>query len=68
MPGEQRAMRHKDFQLQQASLEEMLADPIVWMLMKSDRIEEHELPSLAETCDVRVSCGRRADASDDDGN
>ena len=33
-------MRDKHSRPQQASLEEMLADPIVWTLMKSDRVEE----------------------------
>jgi putative (di)nucleoside polyphosphate hydrolase len=28
------------------TLEEMLSDPIVWMVMKSDKVEEHELRSL----------------------
>jgi 8-oxo-dGTP pyrophosphatase MutT (NUDIX family) len=57
MPGEQRAMRRKDFQPQQASLEEMLADPIVWMLMKSDRIEEHELRALLKRVTLELDAG-----------
>jgi hypothetical protein len=39
-------MRDKHFELRQPSLEEMLADPIIWMVMKSNRVEEHELRSL----------------------
>jgi 8-oxo-dGTP pyrophosphatase MutT (NUDIX family) len=50
-------MRYKHFQLQQASLEEMLADPIVWMLMKSDRIEEHELRALLKRVTLELAAG-----------
>ena len=46
-PGNARPdiMRDKHSQPQQTSLEEMLTDPIVWTLMKSDG-EEHELRTL----------------------
>jgi 8-oxo-dGTP pyrophosphatase MutT (NUDIX family) len=43
---ERRAMRDRHFEPQQASLEEMLTDPIVWTLMKSDGVEEHQLRAL----------------------
>ena len=39
-------MRDEHSRPQQASLDEMLADPIVWTLMKSDRVGEHELRTL----------------------
>jgi 8-oxo-dGTP pyrophosphatase MutT (NUDIX family) len=39
-------MRDKHSRPQQATLDEMLADPIVWTLMKSDRVEEHDLRTL----------------------
>jgi putative (di)nucleoside polyphosphate hydrolase len=39
-------MRYKLSEPRQPSLEEMLSDPIVWMVMKSDGVEEHELRSL----------------------
>jgi putative (di)nucleoside polyphosphate hydrolase len=39
-------MRYKLSEPRQPSLEEMLSDPIVWMVMKSDEVEEHELRRL----------------------
>ena len=39
-------MRYKLSEPRQPSLEEILSDPIVWMVMKSDAVEEHELRSL----------------------
>jgi len=39
-------MRYKPSEPRQPSLEEMLSDPIVWMVMKSDGVDEHELRSL----------------------
>ena len=39
-------MRYKLSEPRQPSLEEILSDPIVWMVMKSDGVEEHELRSL----------------------
>jgi len=39
-------MRYKLSEPRQPSLEEMLSDPIVWMVMKSDGVDEHELRSL----------------------
>lgn len=39
-------MNDKRSQPEQASLDEMLADPIVWTLMKSDKVDEHELRVL----------------------
>jgi len=39
-------MRHSQFGSRQPSLEEMLADPIVWMVMRSDGVQEHELRAL----------------------
>jgi hypothetical protein len=54
-------MRDKRSRPQQASLEEVLADPIVWTLMKSDRVEEQEL----RTRGSGISCGRRKDVSNE---
>ena len=39
-------MRYKLSEPRQPSLEETLSDPIAWMVMKSDGVEEHELRSL----------------------
>lgn len=39
-------MPDKHSELRQPSLEEMLADPIIWMVMKSDRVDERELRNL----------------------
>jgi 8-oxo-dGTP pyrophosphatase MutT (NUDIX family) len=41
-------MQDKPLQQDEASLEELLSDPIVWMVMKSDRIEEHDLRNLLQ--------------------
>jgi 8-oxo-dGTP pyrophosphatase MutT (NUDIX family) len=60
-------MRDKHSQPQQTSLEEMLTDPIVWMLMKSDGVEEHELRTLLKRVaaelvarDVKISVTKAA--------
>ena len=39
-------MQDNDRKARELSLEEMLADPIVWMVMKSDQVEEHKLRRL----------------------
>jgi len=39
-------MRNKYSKAHQPSLDEMLADPIIWMVMRSDHVDEHELRSL----------------------
>jgi 8-oxo-dGTP pyrophosphatase MutT (NUDIX family) len=39
-------MRNKFSKARQPSLDEMLADPIIWMVMRSDHVDEHELRSL----------------------
>lgn len=39
-------MRNRHSKPPQPSLEEMLADPIIWTVMKSDRVDENELRSL----------------------
>jgi 8-oxo-dGTP pyrophosphatase MutT (NUDIX family) len=46
--GLEQDMRDKSIQQDEASLEELLSDPIIWMVMKSDRIEKHELRHLLE--------------------
>ncbi len=50
-------MRDKHSQPQQASLEEMLADPIVWTLMKFDGVEEHELRTLQKRVAAELAAG-----------
>lgn len=50
-------MRDKHFQAQQASLDEMLADPIVWTLMKSDGVDEHELRTLLKCVAAGLTAG-----------
>lgn len=52
-------MRNKYLDPHQPSLEEMLADPIVWMVMKSDRVEEHELRSLLKCVAADLAAGGR---------
>jgi 8-oxo-dGTP pyrophosphatase MutT (NUDIX family) len=42
---------------EQISLEEMLADPIVWMVMKSDNVDTGELRSLLERVATDLSAG-----------
>jgi putative (di)nucleoside polyphosphate hydrolase len=46
-------MRDKSTRAHEPSLEELLSDPIVWMVMQSDKIEEHELRNLLK----RVAAG-----------
>ena len=50
-------MRDEHSRRQQTSLDEMLADPIVWTLMKSDGVEEHELRSLLKRVATELSAG-----------
>ncbi len=50
-------MRDKPSEPRQPSLEEMLSDPIVWMVMKSDRVEEHELRSLLRRVAADLAAG-----------
>ena len=53
-------MRDKHSAPQQLSLEEMLADPIVWTLMKSDGVEEHELRTLLKGVAADLVAGSAA--------
>jgi putative (di)nucleoside polyphosphate hydrolase len=50
-------MRDKHSRLQQASLDEMLDDPIVWTLMKSDGVKEHELRTLLKRVAAELAAG-----------
>ena len=51
-------MRDKKYaDLHQPSLEELLADPIVWMVMKSDRVEEREIRSLLKRVAADLASG-----------
>ena len=50
-------MRDEHSKPHQPSLEEMLSDPIVWMVMKSDRVEERELRSLLERVAADLAAG-----------
>jgi putative (di)nucleoside polyphosphate hydrolase len=59
--------------LREPSLEEMLADPIIWMVMKSDQVEEHELRGLlklvaAELAQEAASQSGSVGAAESDGN
>jgi 8-oxo-dGTP pyrophosphatase MutT (NUDIX family) len=50
-------MRDKDLRLGQPTLEEMLADPIVWTVMKADGIDEQELRNLLESVAADLAAG-----------
>lgn len=50
-------MPENHFERRQPSLEEMLADPIIWMLMKSDRVDEHELRNLLKRVAAELGVG-----------
>jgi putative (di)nucleoside polyphosphate hydrolase len=50
-------MRDKTSKPDQPSLEEMLGDPIIWMVMKSDRVEEHEIRNLLERVAANLAAG-----------
>jgi 8-oxo-dGTP pyrophosphatase MutT (NUDIX family) len=50
-------MRDKHSRPQQATLDEMLADPIVWTLMKSDGVEEQELRALLKRVAAQLAAG-----------
>lgn len=50
-------MRRKHFDSQQPSLEEMLADPIVWTVMKSDGVDEQGLRNLLERVAAELAAG-----------
>jgi putative (di)nucleoside polyphosphate hydrolase len=50
-------MRDQHSRLQQASLDEMLADPIVWTLMESDGVKEHELRTLLRRVAAELATG-----------
>jgi NUDIX domain len=59
-------MRNKDSKAQQPSLEEMLADPIVWTVMKSAGVDEHELRDLLKrtAADLAVNSAHTSGATD----
>jgi putative (di)nucleoside polyphosphate hydrolase len=50
-------MRDKSSQAHDPSLEELLSDPIVWMVMQSDKIEEQELRSLLKRVAAVLATG-----------
>jgi putative (di)nucleoside polyphosphate hydrolase len=50
-------MRDKRVQAHEASLEELLSDPIVWMVMQSDKIDEHELRNLLKQAAADLAAG-----------
>lgn len=65
-------MRAKQTKAHEPSLEEMLSDPIVWMVMKSDKVEEHELRNLLKRVATELAArgvrgGESASASEHDG-
>jgi len=51
-------MRDRHPKPQQPSLEEMLADPIIWTVMKSDGVDENELRSLLKRAAVDLAASR----------
>ena len=54
-------MRKKDF-LDQLSLDELLSDPLTLKIMRSDKVEEHELRSLLNRVAAGLSgCGAEPD-------
>jgi putative (di)nucleoside polyphosphate hydrolase len=58
-------MRKKYFEPRQPSLEEMLADPIIWTVMKSDGVDEHELRKLLKGVAASLKeRSRRLDSTD----
>jgi 8-oxo-dGTP pyrophosphatase MutT (NUDIX family) len=50
-------MRDKLSQPQEANLEELLADPIIWTLMKSDGVDEQELRALLKRVAAELAAG-----------
>jgi putative (di)nucleoside polyphosphate hydrolase len=50
-------MPDRKSKLHEPSLEEMLADPIVWMVMKSDRVEKDELRSMLTRVAADLAAG-----------
>ena len=51
-------MRAKDLQPgQRTSLEELLADPIVWTVMKADGVDEQELRNLLKRVAADLTAG-----------
>ena len=60
----ERHMRAKDLQPGQPSLEELLADPIVWTVMKADGVDEQELRNLLKrvAADLTAGSGQTLDA------
>ncbi len=54
-------MRDKHKTGKQASLEELLSEPIVWMMMKADRVEECELRDLLKRVSAELSRAKDAD-------
>lgn len=50
-------MRDKRSEPRQPSLEELLADPIIWMVMRSDRVEEHDIRSLLKRVAADLTAG-----------
>jgi len=57
-------MRDKDMQPREPSLEEMLADPIVWTVMKADGVDEQQLRNLLKrvAADLAAGSGQMLDA------
>jgi 8-oxo-dGTP pyrophosphatase MutT (NUDIX family) len=51
----ERDMRDKNPKLQEPSLEELLTDPIIWTVMKSDGVDETELRNLLRRVAVDLS-------------
>jgi putative (di)nucleoside polyphosphate hydrolase len=54
-------MRDKANQRNEPTLEELLSDPITWTVMKSDKVEEHELRGLLKRVAAELAAGSARD-------
>jgi putative (di)nucleoside polyphosphate hydrolase len=54
-------MRDKRDQRNEPTLDELLADPITWTVMKSDKVEEHELRNLLKRVAAELAAGSAPD-------
>jgi len=50
-------MRDKQNQCKEPTLEELFADPIIWTVMKSDKVEEPELRGLLKRVAAELAAG-----------
>lgn len=55
--GVERYMPKKGRPLEEASLDDMLADPIVWTVMRADGVDEHDLRDLLKNVAADLAAG-----------